>query len=64
MGAEKNFTVWMQDVDQILSRAIGLTTQDLSDRAYRDWFDDGATAKEMAEEVLHEEGLLREDEVL
>ena len=51
------FHEWMKAVDVQLERLTGgLCSDDLVDASYRDWFDSGATAEEMAGIVLESEG--------
>tara|TARA_R100000306_G_C4306486_1_gene107919 strand:- start:263 stop:481 length:219 start_codon:yes stop_codon:yes gene_type:complete len=38
--SDQNFTDWMTQVDKILSAKIGLSSLDLSDKNYRDYFDE------------------------
>lgn len=52
-----NFEAWMSRVDSVLERRIGLSSQDLSDCCYRDWYDCGMTPSEAATEVLQENGI-------
>lgn len=35
------FEVWMKRVDETLSRLYGITSEDLPDQCYQDWYDDG-----------------------
>lgn len=49
------FNEWMSHVDAHLLDTIGLTSGDLADVAYRDNYDAGMTARDMAEEVLTNE---------
>lgn len=58
---ETAFKVWMQEVDRILSHRIGLSSDDLSDRNYRDFFEDEMTPQEVADEVAAEETGFEED---
>lgn len=50
------FDIWMRDVNAIITSNIGLSTDDLSDRMYRDAYDDGADPDEYAGEILEEMG--------
>jgi hypothetical protein len=45
---KKTFEQWMKEVDNILARTVGLTSLDLPDCCYRDWYDDGMTPKSAA----------------
>jgi hypothetical protein len=37
----ENFEQWMQKVNDGVGQMVGLSADDLPDRPYRDWFDDG-----------------------
>lgn len=52
-----NFRAWLRLVDLELTRRCGLGHDDLADQHWRDWFNDGMTAAEAAEECLINEGL-------
>jgi Family of unknown function (DUF5419) len=47
---------WMHKVDRALLKRCGLTSRDLADQCYADWFDDGMSPAEAAELVLEDEG--------
>lgn len=47
-----NFDIWMQKVDSLLSKHIGLSSADLPDYCYRDEFDDGATPAQAAKAAI------------
>jgi len=47
----KTFTQFMRAVDAILMDAIGLSSDDLRDRCWRDSFDDGSTPREAIEDL-------------
>jgi hypothetical protein len=48
----EDFDSWMAEVDRLVEAAIGLSTADLSDRAYRDYFDDGLSPREVYREIM------------
>ena len=50
------FEAWMKKVDQRLARVCTLTSQDLADQPYYEWFLDGLEPEEAAEETLTDEG--------
>jgi hypothetical protein len=50
------FASWMNAVDRELANISGLTSGDLADQNYRDWYDDEMSAAEAAREVLESEG--------
>ena len=50
------FEVWMQKVDYELERWGGLTTGDLDDCCYRDWYDSGMGPNGAAELALENSG--------
>lgn len=55
---EQDFTDWMADVDEELAAKLGgLTSRDLPDQTYRDFFDDEMDPAEVAEQVLDNEGI-------
>ena len=47
-----DFLQWMTQVDADLEASLGINSRDLSDAPYRDYFEDGLTAAEAAEEVV------------
>ena len=47
---------WMVDVDKALNKRCGLSSRDLADQCYADWFDDGVSPSEAADMVLEDEG--------
>lgn len=53
------FEEWLKKVDKALAgRTYGAISShlDLADMPYRDWFEDGMSPEEAADEVLEEEG--------
>jgi len=51
-----DFVTWMKLVDKVMSARVGLSTSDLGDKNYRDWYDDGTTVKEAVNDALEDEG--------
>lgn len=49
------FEAWLNRLDAVLLRHIGLTHRDIADRPYRNAFDDGVPPSEVAIEILEEE---------
>ena len=56
-----HFDSWMRDVDACISAYCGLTSSDLADQAYRDWYDSGMDPEEAARQTLEDEGFPFED---
>lgn len=54
--AQNTFEIWMKKVDQELEARCGLVSLDLADMPYRDWYEDGYTPSEAAQEALENEG--------
>lgn len=51
------FKEWMEEVDRAIARTVlGVTSLDLADQPFRDWFDDGMSAAEAATLTLQDEG--------
>jgi hypothetical protein len=50
------FKVWMAAVDREVLAVSGLTTTDLADQPFADWFQDGVEPAEAAEMLLEDEG--------
>lgn len=46
------FEDWMQDVDAAVLEMTGLRTEDLVDRPWREWYDDGLPPDEAAMAAL------------
>lgn len=44
----QTFEQWMEKVEKIVSRTCGLSTMDLPDKCYADFYDDGMTAARAA----------------
>ena len=55
---KRTFEEWMKDVNRAVYVKLGLTTEDLPDCCYRDWYDEGASPKSAAARALRnaEEG--------
>lgn len=51
-----SFSQWMKAVDARLIEIVGLTHLDLSDWCYRDEYDGGADAADVADDVLEDNG--------
>jgi len=49
-----SFEAWMQKTDAALVRRCGMSSMDLPDCCYRDWYDDGVTPSEAAREAIRE----------
>ena len=47
------FRSWMRRVDQLLVDSLGLDSQDLVDRCWRDMFDDGVSPREAASDIIN-----------
>lgn len=52
----KLFEQWMKEVDDEVWAIAGCSVHDLPDYCFRDAFDGGVSAGEVAREVLEEEG--------
>lgn len=55
-GNDEGFRRWLKTVDNILTAQTGIGVLDLADMNYRDAYDDEVTAREMAGDVLDENG--------
>jgi hypothetical protein len=54
---QREFERWMTAVDNVIAvKLYGLSSSDLPDQTWRDWFDEGLTAAEAAQECLENEG--------
>jgi hypothetical protein len=56
VAKSNHFREWLRQVDLELTKRCGLIHDDLADQPWRDWFNDGFTAAEAAEECLINEG--------
>jgi hypothetical protein len=52
MKNKQSFEDWMKKVDCHIEYAIGLSTSDLPDCCYRDWYDNGMSAKAAAAKAI------------
>jgi len=50
--AKTTFEQWMKSVDAILVNSIGISSADLPDCCYLDWYDDGISAKSAARRAV------------
>lgn len=46
------FEAWFAKVDSLVEGRIGLGCSDVEDQPYRDWFEDGYSPSEAADEVV------------
>lgn len=53
---QKGFNQWMAEVDRVLLKRSGFTSDCLADQTYADWYEDGITPAEAAELTLADEG--------
>ena len=49
---EEAFSKWMGKVNARLIEKTGMTSEDLPDCCYRDWFDDGMQPRSAAAQVI------------
>lgn len=49
---QAGFKAWMLAVDAAVEARVGLSVHDLEDVAFRDWFDDGVSAKSAAARAI------------
>ena len=49
---KKTFEEWMKEVNHYISRVVFLTSDDLPDCCYRDWYDDNVTPKTAAKRAI------------
>jgi hypothetical protein len=50
------FETWMDKVDAVVVRTVGLSIHDLADQPFYDWFVDGITPAQAARMALADEG--------
>jgi hypothetical protein len=50
----KDFKAWMNAVDAAIGQACGLSSDDLADCTYRDWYDSGVSPSDAAQLALEE----------
>lgn len=51
-GADVAFDSWLGAVDRIVNERTGVSVHDLPDMPFRDWFDDGVSAKQAAARAI------------
>jgi hypothetical protein len=51
-GTKLPFSFWMKAVDAEIMRRAYMTSGDLPDVCYRDWYDDGCTPKNAAARAI------------
>ncbi|MCP4424433.1 MAG: hypothetical protein GY803_08085 [Chloroflexi bacterium] len=51
-----SFETWMSQVDAAVSGMAFISVYDLADQPFRDWYNDGYSPREAAEEALESEG--------
>lgn len=56
-GDDQEFLQWLTNVDRVISARVGLSLMDLADQDYGGMFRDGLDPKDVASDVLAEEGL-------
>jgi hypothetical protein len=49
---EQKFRAWMQKVNHEVELLCGMSSDDLPDVCYRDWFDDGVTPSRAAKRAM------------
>lgn len=52
---QQTFDQWMQKVDKIIENVCGLSSQDLPDKNYLDFWEDGYTPTQAAKVALNDE---------
>ena len=50
----QTFEQWKRAVDRVIGAKCGLSTDDLADCCYRDWYEDGTSPEDAAQLVLEE----------
>jgi len=53
---KKTFEQWMAEVNQQIENMYGLSSDDLPDCCYRDWYDDGLSTKSAARRAIKNAG--------
>ena len=56
MKTKQTLREWMAKVDAQLRAICGLTSSDLADQPFGDWFEDGVSPREAAKRMLRDEG--------
>ncbi len=51
-GAKRTFEEWMAEVNKVVEARVGLSTYDLPDCCYRDWYDSGVSVKSAAARAI------------
>ncbi len=54
---DASFRSWMAAVDAAVSRLVGISVHDLADAMFRDAYDDGCTAYDMAIQALENDDI-------
>jgi hypothetical protein len=49
---KKTYDEWMAEVNRIVGEKVGLSTDDLPDCCYRDWYDNGVSARAAASRAI------------
>ena len=52
----KTFDEWMRQVDQEIQRTVGVSSLDLTDQPYMDWYMDGVKSGRAAARALADNG--------
>lgn len=50
-----SFDEWMNQVDEVLFKEIGMSHMDIPDQTYRDYFDDGMSPEDAVETIMEED---------
>lgn len=50
------FAAWMQKVNEWIGSITGLTSEDLADQPWNDWYEDGVSARNAANRAIRSEG--------
>lgn len=59
---ERTFEKWLSEVNAVIEKLCGLGYEDIADKPWWDWWEDGVSPREAAEEALAEEGFPVEGE--
>jgi hypothetical protein len=49
---KKTFEEWMKEVDRVIMEKVFLTSDDLPDCCYRDWYEDGVSVRNAANRAI------------
>ena len=52
MAEKLSFEEWMKQVDRVFGIATGMSTADVEDFPYRDWYEDGIRPARAANDVI------------